>query len=127
MTSVNIRVLDVPEMAQVGHTVHMTCDYDLERQRLYQVKWYKGTHEFYRYSPGEPVKQKVFLVKNLNIDVSYKTHLTFSILDEAVILISFRFDVLPFHSKLNRKSSKVLISLLKVGNIAIFLSVTEVR
>ena len=43
-----IRVLDVPEVAVQRSSVHLTCDYDLERQQLYQVKWYKGSHEFYR-------------------------------------------------------------------------------
>ena len=33
-----------------------------------QVKWYKGTHEFYRYSPRE--EAKLFLVENLDVDVS---------------------------------------------------------
>ena len=47
-SAVKIRTLDVPEVALAGHSVHLTCDYDLERQRLYQVKWYKGSHEFYR-------------------------------------------------------------------------------
>jgi hypothetical protein len=68
---VRIRLLDVPEMAQAGHNVHLTCDYDLERQRLYQVKWYKGSHEFYRYSPYEEQKSKTFLVENLHVDVSF--------------------------------------------------------
>ncbi len=67
--AVKIRVLDVPEMAQAGRTVHLTCDYDLERQRLYQVKWYKGSHEFYRYSPYESDRIKLFLVENLHVDV----------------------------------------------------------
>ena len=57
-------------MAIVGHSVSLLCDYDLERQSLYQVKWYKGRHEFYRYSPGEHNKKKIFLVKNLDVDVS---------------------------------------------------------
>ena len=57
-------------MAIVGHSVSLLCDYDLERQSLYQVKWYKGRHEFYRYSPGEHSKKKIFLVKNLDVDVS---------------------------------------------------------
>ena len=71
VSAVKIRLLDVPQMARVGHTVHLTCDYDLERQRLNQVKWYKGSGEIYRYSPGEPERQKLFLVKNLNVDVSF--------------------------------------------------------
>ena len=65
-----IRVLDVPEVARSGHDVPLTCDYDLERQRLYQVKWYKGTHEFYRYSPSEKSRIKLFLVEDLKVDVS---------------------------------------------------------
>lgn len=68
VSGVRIKTLDIPTMAQAGHDVHLTCDYDLERARLYQVKWYKGTHEFYRYSPFEEVK--LFLVKNLKVDVS---------------------------------------------------------
>ena len=66
---VRIRVLDVPEVAMSGHNVPLTCDYDLERQRLYQVKWYKGSHEFYRYTPSDSQKIKLFLAENLNIDV----------------------------------------------------------
>ena len=69
VSAIQIDLLDVPEMALAGAEVHMTCNYDLERARLYQVKWYKGNHEFYRYSPGELENKKLFLVKNLNIDV----------------------------------------------------------
>jgi hypothetical protein len=36
----------------------------------FQIKWYKGTHEFYRYSPNDESKTKLFLVENLNVDVS---------------------------------------------------------
>ena len=35
--ALRINVLDVPEVAQAGHTVRLMCDYDLERARLYQV------------------------------------------------------------------------------------------
>ena len=37
VSGVRIRKLEVPEMAQAGHEVHLLCDYDLERARLYQV------------------------------------------------------------------------------------------
>ena len=89
VAGLRINVLDVPEVAQAGHTVRLTCDYDLERARLYQVKvypavkcsksvafkfsvqvkWYKGSHEFFRYSPFDEQKIKVFTVEGLNIDV----------------------------------------------------------
>lgn len=66
---IRINSLDVPSAATVGTEVRLFCDYDLERQGLYQIKWYKGSHEFYRYSPGETTKKKSFLVNNLNVDV----------------------------------------------------------
>ena len=40
VAGLRINVLDVPEVAQAGHTVRLTCDYDLERARLYQVNVY---------------------------------------------------------------------------------------
>ena len=70
---IRINSLDVPSAATVGTEVRLFCDYDLERQGLYQIKWYKGSHEFYRYSPGETTKKKSFLVNNLNVDVSNNT------------------------------------------------------
>ena len=72
-TGVRINVLDVPQMAQSGQSVVLTCDYDLERARLYQVKWYKGTHEFYRFSPYDEERTRLFLVENLDVDVSSST------------------------------------------------------
>ena len=67
---IRINLLDVPSAATTGTEVRLLCDYDLERQGLYQIKWYKGSHEFYRYSPGDMTKKKSFLVNNLNVDVS---------------------------------------------------------
>ena len=74
---IRINSLDVPSAATVGTEVRLFCDYDLERQGLYQIKWYKGSHEFYRYSPGETTKKKSFLVNNLNVDVSSTTIIAF--------------------------------------------------
>ena len=88
-------------MARVGHTVHLTCDYDLERQRLNQVKWYKGSGEIYRYSPGEPERQKLFLVKNLNVDVSFIIVMAF-LLSIVINNVIIAFTIL-MHRVENRK------------------------
>ncbi|XP_037091919.1 cell adhesion molecule 3-like isoform X2 [Pollicipes pollicipes] len=34
--------------------MNLTCDYDPEDGRIYQVKWYKDYREFYSYAPGRP-------------------------------------------------------------------------
>ena len=68
--SILLQNVGVPSYAVKGKEAVLTCDYDLERQRLYQVKWYKGTHEFYRYSPSEKSRIKLFLVEDLKVDVS---------------------------------------------------------
>lgn len=51
-------------------TVELECDYDLEGDKLYAIKWYKGTREFYRYAPGEIPMAKTFEVNGIKVDVS---------------------------------------------------------
>ena len=34
-----------------GHTLNLECDYKLEGDTLYSLKWYRDDKEFYRYIP----------------------------------------------------------------------------
>ena len=43
-----LRNVGVPSFAVYGKEAVLTCDYDLEGQALYSVKWYKNGLEFYR-------------------------------------------------------------------------------
>jgi len=65
----DVRVI-VP--ADVRHTEDATlqCLFDLEGDVLYSVKWYKGQHEFYRFTPKEEPSMKVFPLQGLKVDVS---------------------------------------------------------
>jgi hypothetical protein len=38
-------------LLQVGESSSLRCDYDLEGDSLYSIKWYKDNQEFYRYKP----------------------------------------------------------------------------
>jgi hypothetical protein len=38
-------------LLQVGESSSLRCDYDLEGDSLYSIKWYKDNQEFYRYNP----------------------------------------------------------------------------
>ncbi len=47
--SILLRDVGVPSFAVQGKEAVLSCDYDLEGQELYAVKWYKNGLEFYRY------------------------------------------------------------------------------
>ena len=47
--SIVLRKVGVPAYAVQGKEAVLSCDYDLEGQDLYAVKWYKNGLEFYRY------------------------------------------------------------------------------
>ncbi|XP_060518025.1 cell adhesion molecule 3-like isoform X2 [Cylas formicarius] len=62
----NVRI-KVPTAVVRGHDAVLQCLFDLEGEKLYSVKWYRGIAEFFRYSPSEfpPIKQ--FRIRGLNI------------------------------------------------------------
>lgn len=60
----------VPAAVKKGDNVNLICNYDMEGDVLYSVKWYKGKHEFYRYTPKENPAMKVFAASGITVDVS---------------------------------------------------------
>ncbi|KAJ8939011.1 hypothetical protein NQ314_011261 [Rhamnusium bicolor] len=62
----------VPEVAQSGDTVTLSCEYDLEQVALYSIKWYWNEEEFYRFVPKESPPFRAFSMKYVNVDVSNK-------------------------------------------------------
>ena len=50
--SIILRQVGVPSYAIQGKEAVLSCDYDLEGQELYAVKWYKNGLEFYRFLPS---------------------------------------------------------------------------
>lgn len=65
----NVRV-NIPAAAKVMDTVTLQCDFDLEGEPLYTVKWYKGAKEFYRYIPKELPSTLIFPWPGIEVDVS---------------------------------------------------------
>lgn len=53
-----------------GDNVNLFCQFDLEGDSLYSVKWYKGKREFFRFTPNETPSLKVFPVAGINVEVS---------------------------------------------------------
>lgn len=67
--------IEVPIAIKEGNTAVMRCDYDLEQEALYTVKWYKGRQEFFRYVPKELPHTRVFPLATINVDVSMHTYI----------------------------------------------------
>jgi len=62
--------LQIPEHVVLNETVRMQCNFNLDKELLYSVKWYKDGHEFYRYTPRDAPTVLTFPVAGVNVNVS---------------------------------------------------------
>ncbi|XP_019754589.2 uncharacterized protein LOC109533651 isoform X1 [Dendroctonus ponderosae] len=65
----NVQAL-IPQAAKLHDSLIFRCEFDLEGEPLYTVKWYKGPMEFFRYVPNEDPKMQIFPVSNIQVDLS---------------------------------------------------------
>lgn len=63
----------IPNAIQSGRNAILTCNYELEDDDLYSVKWYKGKREFFRFTPKEIPSIKTFKLPGspIRVDVSW--------------------------------------------------------
>ncbi|XP_050309683.1 uncharacterized protein LOC126745744 [Anthonomus grandis grandis] len=59
--------LRVPRAVIKGKDAELLCDFDLEGEKLYSVKWYRETYEFFRYTPDDHDPIKTFPLKDINV------------------------------------------------------------
>lgn len=59
----NSMILDLPDYAMAGDSIELTCRHRMPLNRLYSVKWFKDSLEFYRFIPanGPRTKSSLFL------------------------------------------------------------------
>lgn len=62
--SLRIKELRVPKKVEI----ELECDYDLESETLYAVKWYRDNQEFYRYNADG--KSMTFQQPGIRVNVS---------------------------------------------------------
>lgn len=68
LRNVNVRI---PAAVKRGDNALLICNYDIENDTLYAVKWYRGRREFYRYTPKENPAWKIFTKTNeIDVEVS---------------------------------------------------------
>lgn len=62
--------MKVPPVVQVGNTVHLACRFDLEGANLYSLNWWRGSEQFYQFSPSNPEPVIVYDSPGITVDVS---------------------------------------------------------
>uniref|UniRef100_A0A182JXS8 Ig-like domain-containing protein n=1 Tax=Anopheles christyi TaxID=43041 RepID=A0A182JXS8_9DIPT len=65
----NLSLSIKPPWVRRGQEAQLHCQYEMEGAPLYSVKWYRGTLEFYRYSPFENPPAKIFPFTGIKVDI----------------------------------------------------------
>lgn len=68
VTSIRLISFSVPDHAIQGEDVELVCNYDLEGDKLYSVKWYRNAQEFYRYIPTDSPSTAAFRLPGLMVN-----------------------------------------------------------
>ncbi|XP_058065683.1 uncharacterized protein LOC131215311 [Anopheles bellator] len=110
LDSVHIKV---PMAVPLGTSATLVCECDLSDEDLYSVKWYKGKHEFFRYTSKEIPSIKIFPKAGIsvNVNLSNASHL---VLDGIEPLSSGRYsceitEAAPsFHTKIATRTMHVV-------------------
>lgn len=66
-----LRMLElvVPEHVARGQNIRLECNFNLDGETLYSVKWYKDGNEFYRYVPQDKPPVLVFPLPGVTANV----------------------------------------------------------
>ncbi|KAJ0177976.1 hypothetical protein K1T71_006849 [Dendrolimus kikuchii] len=66
----DVMLLVQPSRVIRGGTAALICSRDMQGAPLYSVKWYRGNHEFYRYTPMEEPDTRVFGLPGIYVDMN---------------------------------------------------------
>jgi hypothetical protein len=71
----SIRLVIEPVAVRRGQSATLRCLYDLDGAPLLSLQFYRGSGEFYRFSPTQAPTKKVFPLSGINVDVSNKKYI----------------------------------------------------
>ena len=74
IVSLSLNTIDVPAHRVVGDKAELICQFDMEGDTLYSVKWYKDDREFYRFVPNDRPRLQVFDTEGIHVDVSIRNN-----------------------------------------------------
>ncbi len=61
-----------PKWVDTGERTKLLCDYDLQRDAIYSLKWYKDGKEIFRYVPTNNPQYKSFRSPGVLVQVNKK-------------------------------------------------------
>ena len=67
---IHIHDVRIPELARFGSDVTLVCRHDVIMDHLYAQKWFKGSNEFYRYTPSNNPQVQIYPVPGVHVNVS---------------------------------------------------------
>lgn len=79
--SVRLVALRVPAHEREGGMALLDCQYDMEGDTLYSVKWYKDEREFYRYMPKNDPPVFRFATTGINVDINRSSNTAVALLN----------------------------------------------
>ncbi|CAG7826452.1 unnamed protein product [Allacma fusca] len=68
-----LKNVSIPQYGWMDAGSMLSCDFDLEEEKLLVLKWYKDGHEFYRYTPTSKQPILTFPIDGVYVDVSKST------------------------------------------------------
>ncbi|OAD55025.1 hypothetical protein WN48_05650 [Eufriesea mexicana] len=73
--TVALRMLElvVPQHVVRGQNIRLECNFNLDGETLYSVKWYKDGNEFYRYAPQDRPPVLVFQLPGVTANIHNST------------------------------------------------------
>lgn len=92
--------ITVPEAVRTGDSVTLSCDYDLDSDALYTIKWFRNEEEFYRYVPKETPPSQTFHVPHLTVNVSKCRCSNNIVIKEEAFPITLYISVYFFYEKI---------------------------
>ncbi|XP_076300365.1 uncharacterized protein LOC143218797 isoform X2 [Lasioglossum baleicum] len=73
VVALRMTALQIPQHVVLNETVRMQCNFNLDDETLYSVKWYKDGHEFYRFVPQDKPRVQTFAVPGVNVNTYNST------------------------------------------------------
>ncbi|GFU53871.1 ig-like domain-containing protein [Trichonephila clavipes] len=110
--------LEVPQFVISGEETTLTCVFDMEKDTLYSIKWYRDDLEFFRYVPSDKPPNQFFPLQGLNIDLSRSSNGTVFIQDVDVSTAgNYKCEISADQPSFQTVSAEKMLTVIETSNV----------